>query len=329
MGFENIKPTVPLLSGIALSLCFPLVFKDPYILSLIIPGLIWSVSCMGWNVIVRTGQFSMGQAAFMAIGGYVSALLCINLNISVWIAMLVGGLVSAFIAFLVGVVVLRLGGIYFAIVTLAFGEVIRVIAINLTEITKGSYGLIPPAPTISLGDFTINFAVSKVPYYYLALLIVIISGLVFWRVDQSRLGRIYRSIASNNTLSEHLGMHLMKYRVMAFTIAGFFTGVAGALYCHYLFFVGPTLFALSESIMILIMCTVGGISSAVAGPILGALVLSVSGDYLSALLRGAKPLVFGALVVGIVFFYPGGIVEALRSVWRKLRGHRTNESMEP
>jgi branched-chain amino acid transport system permease protein len=329
MGFENIKPTVPLLSGIALSLCFPLVFKDPYILSLIIPGLIWSVSCMGWNVIVRTGQFSMGQAAFMAIGGYVSALLCINLNISVWIAMLVGGLVSAFIAFLVGVVVLRLGGIYFAIVTLAFGEVIRVIAINLTEITKGSYGLIPPAPTISLGSFTINFAVSKVPYYYLALLIVIISGLVFWRVDQSRLGRIYRSIASNSTLSEHLGMRLMKYRVMAFTIAGFFTGVAGALYCHYLFFVGPTLFALSESIMILIMCTVGGISSAVVGPILGALVLSASGDYLSTLLRGAKPLVFGALVVTIVFFYPGGVVEAMRSVWRKLISHHTNESMKP
>ncbi len=321
MDQRILKSTVPLLTGLAAALCLPLVIGEPYVFALIIPGLIWSVPCMGWNAIVRTGQFSMGQAGFMAIGAYVSALMTINWHLSVWLGMFFGSLVSAFVAFLLGIVLLRLGGIYFAIVTLASAEAVRVIAVNLTSITKGAAGLIPVVPSIRLGDFIINFAISKVPYYYLALLIVILSGLVFWLMDRSRLGRIYRSIASDSTLSEHLGMHLMKYRVMAFTVAGFFTGLAGALYGHYLFFVGPTLFGLWESIMILIMCTVGGIRSAVAGPIIGALILSASGDYLSGLLMGAKPLVFGTLVVLIVFFYPGGLVESLRSVWKPWTRH--------
>ena len=234
--------------------------------------------------------------------------------------------VISIIALLLGVIVLRLGGVYFAIVTLAFGEVIRVIAMNLTAVTKGTYGLIPPPFILSIGDYTINFALSKVPYYYLSLLFVIVSGLVFWRIDRSRLGRIFRSLSSNSRLSEHLGMHLMKYRVIAFTVAGFFTGMAGALFSHYLFFIGPTLFALWESIMILIMCAVGGVGSAVAGPIIGALLLSASGDFLASLLKGAKPLVFGSFVVVIVFFLPGGVVDIRRHVSRWIAPQRSNST---
>lgn len=187
---------------------------------------------------------------------------------------------------------------------------------NTTGVTKGVYGLIPPPPSLKIGGYDINFVTSKVPYYYLALAFVIVSGLIFFRIDRSRLGRVFRSISSNSRLSEHAGMHLMKYRVIAFTVAGFFTGMAGAIYSHYLFFIGPTLFGLSESIMILIMCTVGGIGSAVAGPIMGAILLSGSGDYLTSLLKGGKPLVFGSLVVIIVFFLPVGLVDLKRYLFR-------------
>ncbi len=314
MNLQKIKKSALLLGILALAIGFPLVTTDMYVLSLIIPGLIWSVACMGWVMIVRTGQFSMGQAAFMTIGGYASALLTTNLNMSVWLGFLFGGVFSAFSALLLGVAVLRLGGIYFAIVTLGFGEIVRVIAMNLTSVTKGVYGIIPPSPEIQIGTFTVNFVISKVPYYYLSLFLVISAGLVFWRIDQCRLGRIFRSVSSNMVLSEHLGMHLMKYRVIAFTVAGFFTGVAGAIFSHHLFFIGPTLYVLPESIMILIMSTVGGIGSAVTGPIMGALLLSVSGDYLTSLVKGAKPLVFGLLVVVIVFFLPKGLVDLKRYI---------------
>ncbi len=270
------------------------------------------MTCMGWNAIVRTGQFSMGQAAFMSIGAYTAALLSIHVHLDMWLSLIIGGTISASVAMLLGVIVLRLGGIYFAIVTLAFAELIRVIAMNATSITMGTYGLIPPQPVLHIGDYTVYFAASKTAYYYTALIFVAVSGLVFWRMDTSRLGRISRSIASNPRLSEHAGMHLMKYRVIAFTVAGFFTGMAGALYSQYLFFVGPTLFGLWESIMILIMCTVGGIASPVAGPIIGALLLSAGGDYLAGLLKGAKQLVFGALVVLIVFLLPNGLVDIRR-----------------
>ena len=312
MNFNRLRSWAPLIAVVAFAFCFPLITRDAYILSLVIPGLIWAVTCMAWTMIMRTGQFSMGQGAFMALGAYASALLTVNLNISGWLGLLVGGVFSAFIALLLGMAVLRLGGIYFAIVTIAFGEAVRVITLNLVAVTEGFVGLVPPPLRIVIGSYTINFVISKVPYYYVALILVIIAGLVFWRIDRSRLGRIFRSVSSNVSLSEHLGMHLMKYRVIAFTVAGFFTGVAGALFIQYLSFIGPTTFGLWQSIMVLIMCTVGGTGSAVAGPILGALVLSTGGDYLAGLIEGAKPLILGGLVVIIAFLLPGGLVDLRR-----------------
>jgi branched-chain amino acid transport system permease protein len=312
----------PALAAILFALCFPIITTDPFVLSLIIPGLIYSVACMGWNTIERTGQVSLGQASFMTFGGYTSALLTMKAGLPIWPSIIIGGLVSALIALLLGAVVLRLGGFYFCIVTLSFGEIIRVIGMNWTTVTNGAYGLIPPPPTaFSIVGMDINFVTSKVPYYYVALLFVIISAIVFLRIGHSRLGRVFQGISSNTVLSEHLGMYLMRYRVIAFTVAGFFTGMAGALYSHYLFIIEPRLFAMPESFMILIMCTVGGVRSPVAGPIIGALLLSGTGDYLTLLMRGGKPLVFGALVVLSIFALPGGLVDlkrwTLRVIGRK------------
>lgn len=306
--FLGISPLA--LALIAFAFCFPLITRDPFVLSLIIPGLIYSMACMGWNAIERTGQVSLGQASFMTIGGYTSALLTMKAALPIWPSMIIGGLAAALIAFLLGVVVLRLGGFYFCIVTLSFGEIIRVIAMNWTSVTNGAYGLIPPPPpVITVAGMDINFVTSKVPYYYVALIFVLVSSAIFLRIGRSRLGRIFRGISSNAVLSEHMGMYLMKYRVIAFTVAGFFTGVAGALYSHYLFIIESRLFGMPESFMILIMCTVGGAGSPVAGPIIGALLLSATGDYLTSLMKGGKPLVFGALVVVSIFLLPGGLVE--------------------
>lgn len=306
------------LSATLVALGIPLLTDDPYVLSLIIPGLIYSVVCMGWNAIERTGQVSLGQATFMTIGGYTSALFTIQAGLSIWPSLLLAGVLSALISFLLGIVVLRLGGFYFCIVTLSFGEIIRVISLNWTSVTNGAYGLIPPPPVLSIGAFEINFITSKVPYYYTALIFMILSALAFWRLDRSRIGRIFRGISSNAVLSEHLGMRLMKYRVLAFTVAGFFTGIAGALYSHYLFIIEGRLFGMPESFMILIMCTVGGIGSPIVGPIIGALLLSGTGDYLTSILKGGKPLVFGALVVVSVFFLPGGLVDLKRQIMNRL-----------
>jgi len=312
MNFHRLRSWVPLIIVLVFAFCFPLITSEPYIFCLIIPGLIWAVACMGWTLVMRVGQLSLGQAGFMAIGAYASAMLTINLHVPVWLGLLFGGVISAIVAMLMGMVVLRLGGLYFAIVTLAFGEIVRVITMNLTSVTNGIYGLIPPLPSLVIGSYAVDFAQSKVPYYYLALLLMIGAALVFWRVDNSRLGRIFRSISSDSRLSEHIGMPLMKYRVIAFTTAGFFTGIAGALYSSYLRFIGPTLLGLWQSITILIMSAVGGAGSAVAGPIIGAMLLSPLGDYLTSWAPGARALIFGSIVVIVTFLLPDGLVSLKR-----------------
>lgn len=302
MNVDRLKSLAPLIV-VAFAFCVPLIITDAYLLSLTIRGFLWAVACMAWNLSFRTGQFNLAQGAFMAFGAYTSSLLTINLQMSGWLSLLAGGVVAALIALPLGMALLRLRGIYFAIVTLAFGEVVRVLATILVGVTGGTSGLVPPP---------LSMSISTVGYYYVALLLLIVAGLVFSRIDRSRLGRIFRSVSSNPSLTEHLGMHLMKYRVIAFTVGSFFTGIAGAVFAHYLRFINPGVFGLWQSIMIVIMSVVGGTGSAVAGPILGALVLSTGGDYLAGFMLGVRPIILGGLTVIIMLFLPDGLVSLKR-----------------
>jgi branched-chain amino acid transport system permease protein len=245
----------------------------------------------------------------MAIGGYVAALLATKIGAPFWLALVVGGVAAGVVAFLVGIVVLRMGGLYFAIATMAFGEIVTIIAKNWDVVTSGMTGIAVSAPVVTIGNIVINFATNKLPYYYIMVFLVIIFALMFWRIDRSRLGRIVRSTAVSPLLSEHLGMHLMKYRVIMFTLASFVAGIAGAFYVYYLSWVGPPLFAAGQSTIVLIMCVIGGLWSAVSGPIIGALIVSYLGTIMQIHLEGLRPLVFGVAVIVIIFVLPNGLVD--------------------
>jgi len=298
-------------------LLFPLFSDNVATLSMMTLSGIWAVAAMGFALVLRTGQFSLGQAAFMAIGGYTSAILTVKLNWPFWPSFLMAGIVSGGIAFAVGAVVLRVGGTYFSIITLSLGEIVRIVAQQWEPITRGSRGLITyPPETISLGLFEINFAAGAVPYYYFMILLVAISGVVFWRIGQSRMGGTFFSIATNPILAEHQGIHLMKYRVMAFTVAAVFTGLAGSLYAHFMSVMTPYMLGLWESIQIMIMSIVGGISSLVAGPIVGSVLLYDLSKYLQRLpVYGIQPLLFGGAVVAVLLFLPKGT--GLVDLWSK------------
>lgn len=293
-------------------------------LSIFISSGIWAIAVMGFTLILRTGQFSMGQAAFMALGGYASAILSVNLGMPFWPGFLLAGIVSGIIALLIGMVVLRVGGIYFSIITLALGEIVRIIALQMEDITRGARGIIPPAPPpIVLGGFEISFAASIVPYYYFMILLVAVTALVFWQIGRSRLGGTFLSMAANPILAEHQGIHLMKYRVIAFTVAGVFTGFAGAYYANFLSIITPLMFGLWQSIQIMMMSIVGGISSIVGGPLVGALVLYTLGIYLARLpVYNIQYLLFGAAVVMVLLFLPKGtgLVDLWGKFWRKVFG---------
>jgi len=306
----------------ALLFILPVFTTSGITLSIFISSGVWAIAVMGFTLILRTGQFSMGQAAFMALGAYASAIFTLQLGIPFWPSFLLAGIVSGIIALILGLVVLRVGGIYFSIITLALAEIIRILAQQWEGVTHGVRGLRPPVPpTIALGGLEINFSTSTVPYYYFMIILVAITAVVFWRMEHSRIGGTFSSMAANQILAEHQGIHLMKYRVIAFTVAGIFTGFAGAYYANFLSIITPYMFGLWQSIQIMMMSIVGGISSIVMGALIGATILYTLGVYLSRLpIFNIQYLLFGAAVVLVLLFLPKGtgLVDLWGKFWRKV-----------
>ena len=302
-------PLILLLAFIVVVIIFPLVVKDRFLLSILIEAGVMCLFALGFAAVFRSGQFSLGQAAFLAVGGYVGALLASKAGMPFWLSLIGAGLSSAVVAFLLGIVILRMGGLYFAIATMAMGEIAIIIAKNWDAVTSGMTGIAVNAPMVKIGELTINFATTKLPYYYIVVLLIILAALMFWRIDRSRLGTVVRSVAVAPVMSEHAGIHLMKYRVIIFTLSAFVTGIAGAFYVYYLSWVGPPLFAGAQSTVALIMCVIGGLWSAVTGPIIGAVIVTYFGTLMQIHLEGLRPLVFGVLVIVLIWFMPNGLIE--------------------
>jgi branched-chain amino acid transport system permease protein len=308
--------------AIAAFILLPLVAGDQVTMNNLTLTGIWAIAVMGFTLIMRSGQVSLGQAAFMAVGGYATAVLTMKLGMPFWPSLLMSGIISGLIALAVGVLVLRIGGIYFSIITLALGEIIRILVQWWVPVTEGPKGIVTNGvPAISLGGFEINFLASPVPYYYLMLILVAVAGLVFWRFGKSRMGGTLSAIAANQTLAEHVGIHLMKFRVMAFTLAGVFTGIAGGFYAEYLSVMTPVSFGVWQSIQILMMAIIGGISSLSAGPIVGALLLySLGVAFSHVTIYGIQEFLFGAIVVLVILFLPKGVgvIDLWSKLWEKI-----------
>ena len=264
---------------------------------------------MGFTLVLRTGQFSLGQSAFMALGGYASAILTAQFDFPFWPSFLASGSGLGLIALVIGFVVLRVGRTLFFNHYLVLGEIVRIIALQWETVTRGSRGIIAsaPPPIVIGGHELANFYAGPTPYFYFMICLVAVTGFVFMRIGESRLGRTFAGIALNPILAEHQGIHLMKYRLIAFTVAGIFTGYAGALYTHFLSVITPLVFGLWQSVQIMIMSIVGGIGSLVAGPIFGSILLYSLGDTLSRFqVAGLQSLVFGIVVLIVIMSLPQG-----------------------
>lgn len=318
-----------MLAGFLLvALAMPAILNSDFLLSVLIESCAMVLLALGFAAVFRSGQLSLGQAAYSAVGGYTAGILAVNFGWPFWACLIAGGIGAAIVAFLLGIVVLRLGAMYFPIATLALGEIVVIIASNWGQVTGGTTGIAIPMPVVHMGGITINFGVDRVAFYYIGLLLIIVSAFVLWRIDNSRLGRIARSVAVNPILSEHSGIHLMKYRVIIFTLASFITGVGGAFYVQYYAWVGPALFTGILSNSAVIMCVLGGLWSLVWGPIIGAVIYTYVGTLIQLSLEGLRPLFFGAIVVLILILLPNGLVELqyrvpmlLKSWLRRKQGH--------
>jgi branched-chain amino acid transport system permease protein len=312
----NSKQLVNLIAIVALTcilFSLPFIIKSLYWTHVLILTMITVLLAVSMRTLMLTGQVSLGTAGFILLGAYSSALLSTRLGLSFWIAMPLGGLLSAFIALVVGYPFLRTKGIYFAILTVMLAEVCRLIAWYWLDMTHGAAGLQnipPPNPINILGITVLNFN-TKLSCYYLVLVIVILSLIILYRMERSWLGLMWSAISEADNLAQTVGINIMGHKMLIFCISSFFMGIGGALYAHYMGAISPygtpgSPFSFTASIYTLIYVVVGG-EAFFAGPIIGAVLLSI----LPEVARGAQeymPLIFGGLLIVVMFFMPQGIL---------------------
>ena len=262
--------------------------------SLIVPICVNIMLAVSLNLVTGfLGELSLGHAGFMSIGAYSSALISIALSntlppaLAFLIALLCGGILAAFFGFVIGVPVLRLRGDYLAIVTLAFGEIIKSI-INYLKFTGGSKGLSKIPLYSDYRNFTVVFIITVIT-------IVLISNLI-----NSRDGRAIKSIRDNDIAAESIGINISKYKVSAFVIAAGFAGIAGALYAHNVGIIKPSIFDYNKSIEILVFVVLGGMGN-IPGSIISAIILTLLPEFL----RGAdnlRMLLYAIVLIVMMIF---------------------------
>ncbi len=294
-------------------LALPFIVRDDYYMHFFILSGVYSILCMGWVLILRAGQFSLGQAAFLLIGAYTSSILTLKYSLSPWLGFLAGGIASAIMAALLGWVVLRIRGLYFAVITLAFNGAVQLIPANV-EYLGGWTGLSPVPPFTLLGfEF-----ISKTSWYYLILALVTVCSIVTRRIEKSKIGSYFQATA-NEKLAESIGINTVGYRMLAFVVASLFAGFAGSIFASYLSYTAPGEFTVAKSIQVQIQCTIGGTGSLVAGPIVGSTLLIILGEVFRTVAKGLEPVLYGLMLLVVIFFLPDGVI-SLPKVFRGRTG---------
>lgn len=261
------------------------------------------LAAVGLNLLMGyAGQVSIGQAAFLAIGGYASALLMTQLGLEFWLAFPLAGLVTSLTGFILFIPALRLTTIYLAIATLGFGAAVQQL-IPLpywSAIFRGHQGIKVPRP--QLGGFVFD---RDLELYYLTLIVVLALLVIAWNLARSYVGRAFIALRDKPAAAEALGINPTRYKAYAFIISAFYTGIAGALQAHLVGHISPAEFGLAKSIEIFAMVILGGIGS-LPGSVFGALFLT----FLPHWLAQAKQLymfLYGAALVLVIIFMPYGV----------------------
>lgn len=264
---------------------------------------------VSYRLLTLTGEWSLAHVVIMGVGAYASTLLAKRLGVPVPPAMLLGAGTAALTAWVLSFPLLRMKAFYFLIGSFAAGEIIRLCWKRFREPFGGPKGikLIPSVPDIELGGLQVAFF-DPVNYYYLCLVVVSLSLVVLYRLEHSRIGLVFHAIHWQDKLAEAVGVDTRGYRTLAFVIASFFAGLAGALLAHYLGTVNPNQFDVEAMVYVLIWVIVGG-TATIYGPILGVAVLTVINEIVLRELGvdQARPLIYGAILIASILFLPAGI----------------------
>ena len=311
------------LAAIGIAAALPL-HLDPmgYPIRVLTLAMLFAALGQAWNIVGGlANQISLGHAAFFGLGAYTSTLLLINYGISPWLGMIAGAAVASVAALILSVPTMRLQGHYFALATLAFSEVLRVIAISWSDVTGGPVGLSVPFSPDSFVQLQFR---STLPYYYIILAALVLVSVVFLLIRESALGYRLRAVKENVEAAEVIGVDTTRVKIIAAVISAALTAMLGTLYAQFMYFFDPdAVFGIvAISVRAAIVTILGG-AGTIAGPIIGAFFIipveELANSYLSSRTAGLSQLAFGLALIGIILIEPRGILVLIKEGTARLR----------
>ena len=314
---------------------FPLWLNDFYLLHILITTGIFIIAAMSLNLLLGyTGQLSLGHVAFFGIGAYTTALMSLGFNVHVlpdftvglapkpvWFAILTAVIVAGLTGYAIGKISFRVRGAYFVIVSISFAEVVRLVAVNWVELTQGPMALNNiPALTLGAGGFELSF-LRKPAFYLLVLSTIVICYVLIARLVNSRAGRAMIALRENESLATSIGIDVTHYLVIATVVSAAMAGMAGALYAHYIRIVDPDIFLFIYTVTMVIMVITGG-KGTLVGPIVGGALFGFIPEILRSMeiVPEIQWVIYGVLMVLVVYFLPRGIVPAVESYFSRRKG---------
>lgn len=302
-----------------LVLGFPFAFSI-YQINIMTTVLMYIMLGLGLNIVVGlAGLLDLGYVAFYAVGAYAYALLNYHYGLNFWLALPVGALLGTTFGVLLGFPVLRLRGDYLAIVTLGFGEIIRLILQNWNEFSFGPSGIANiPRPSSFGIDLTLESA--SIYLYFIMVVLVVFTVVVVNRLQNSRIGRAWIALREDEVACQAMGIDKVRTKLTAFALGATWAGMVGVIFAAKTTFVNPASFTFLESAMILSIVVLGGMGS-VTGVILGACILILLPEYLRAF-SDFRMLLFGAIMVIMMVFRPQGLISDVRRTY-ELKGERS------
>ncbi|MBZ9769070.1 branched-chain amino acid ABC transporter permease [Mesorhizobium sp. CA6] len=280
-----------------------------------------SIASAGVWLTFYIGRINIGQGAYALMGGYVSAILVMNHGWSFWLTLPVAGLFCAAASVLIGLPILRLRGVYFAMVTLVLTEVARLLALAL-PITNGAKGIvsIPLPGALSVFGITLipDFATlqnSRLAFYLLAVTLMVVCFGVMYRLVNSRIGKLCQSLQQNEELASSIGVNIAYLRVIAYAVSSFFGGVSGAIFAAISQSIYPSSFTVTDSVNFMLNCFLGGLGY-VFGPMLGTLVLYFGWDLLFQTGR-FQLLIYSGLMIVLMLVLPNGLLSLAETTRKK------------
>jgi len=310
---------------LAVAVVFPLVFPSPFMVNFGVLALFYAFIGQSWNIAGGfAGQLSFGHVVFFGAGAYASTILQLRFGFSPWLGLPASAVAGAVVGLVIGFLSFRAGlkGSYFALITLAFAEVLRIVA-NSVEITGGGLGMLIPAKA---GAANFQFA-ERIGFYYLILALTAGSVAIAVWLKRSRFGAQLAAIRENEDAARALGIDVFTEKLKVMMLSGAICGIGGCFFAQYFLYIDPVIaFGVDKSVEMLLVSMIGG-AGTVYGPLIGAVLLAAISDTARVLtnVQGLSLVLYGGLLVVIIAFLPNGLIDLFSRIGKRKRSKAGKE----